>query len=210
MQPKYIFYERKHNMLSEERINANYLMFINKLQKYNCYSEEMMNEMGERIKNASYSLSLDFGGAYRGGLIDITLNVLCKVGYMLNNNCMGATNGFPLLSVNNDMLMRVLLLVNIAKADMFTIQTNEYKRKNGMPYEFVDTRTKLKIGERSLFLCQKYGIKLEEDEFEAFLSLDREDDKGERFNSPLFTMVKATKMFTLVQIHQKYLDDKNN
>ena len=197
-------------MLTEEKLNANYLKFINYLQKYNCYSEDMMKEIGEKIKVAPYSMERDMGGAYDGAMIDVTLNMLCKIGAQINNNAMGANGGekiaHPLLAVNNNMLMRVLLLINIAKAEMFTPNKSEWHRKNlGKMYEFVENKTKLKLGARSLYLCQKYGIKLEEEEFEAFLTIDNPDDSGERFQSPLYTMVKATKMFTLVELRQKQL-----
>lgn len=197
-------------MLTEEKLNANYLKFINYLQKYNCYSEDMMKELGEKIKLAPYSMERDMGGAYDGAMIDVTLNMLCKIGAQINNNAMGANGGdkiaHPLLSVNNNMLMRVLLLINIAKAEMFTPNKSEWHRKNlGRMYEFVENKTKLKLGARSLYLCQKYGIQLEEEEFEAFLTIDNPDDTGERFQSPLYTMVKATKMFTLVELRQKQL-----
>jgi len=197
-------------MLTEEKLNANYLKFINYLQKYNCYSEDMMKELGEKIKMAPYSMERDMGGAYDGAMIDVTLNMLCKIGAQINNNAMGANGGekiaHPLLAVNNNMLMRVLLLINIAKAEMFTPNKSEWHRKNlGRMYEFVENKTKLKLGVRSLYLCQKYGIQLEEEEFEAFLTIDNPDDTGERFQSPLYTMVKATKMFTLVELRQKQL-----
>ena len=197
-------------MLTEEKLNANYLKFINYLQKYNCYSEDMMKELGEKIKLAPYSMERDMGGAYDGAMIDVTLNILCKIGAQINNNAMGANGGdkiaHPLLAVNNNMLMRVLLLINIAKAEMFTPNKSEWHKKNlGRMYEFVENKTKLKLGARSLYLCQKYGIQLEEEEFEAFLTIDNPDDTGERFQSPLYTMVKATKMFTLVELRQKQL-----
>lgn len=199
-------------MLTEERINANYLTFINYLKKYECYSDEMITEIGEKIKNAPYSMQLDWGGAYKGGLIDVTLNILCKIGAQLNRNTLGNNGGekiqHPLLCVNQNMLMRVLLLLNIAKAEMFKENSSEWHKKNlGRMYEWVDNKTKLKLGERSIFLCQKYGIKLEEEEFEAFLTIDNADDAGERFQSPLYTVVKAAKMFTLVELRQKYLAD---
>ncbi len=199
-------------MLTEEKLNANYLKFINYLQKYNCYSEEMMKEIGEKIKLAPYSMERDMGGAYDGAMIDVTLNILCKIGAQINNNAMGANGGekiaHPLLAVNNNMLMRVLLLLNIAKAEMFVPNKNEWHRKNlGKLYEFADFKTKMKLGARSLYLCQKYGIQLEEEEYESFLTIDNADDSGERFQSPLYTMVKAAKMFTLVELRQKQLSE---
>ena len=35
--------------MNPEKININYLKFIEYLQKYNCYSEQMMNDLGEKI-----------------------------------------------------------------------------------------------------------------------------------------------------------------
>lgn len=196
--------------MTEEKINANYLKFVKYLEKYNCYSEQMMNEIGDKIKIAPYSMQLDYGGAEPGALVDVTLNVLCKIGAEINNNALGSNGGdkiaHPTIAVNQNMLMRVLLLLNIAKAEMFVENPSEWHRRNlGKMYEFANNKTKLKLGQRSLFLCQKYGIQLEEEEFEAFLTIDQADDTGERFQSPLYTVVKAAKMFTLVELRQKYL-----
>lgn len=195
--------------LSEERLNANLLLFTEKLQKYNCYSEQMMEDMGELIKNGSYSGAERFGGAYRGALVDVTLNILCKIGFMLNERVLGMNSknmlNFPLLCVNNDMLMRVLLLVNIAKSEIFIPNPNEWKRNNGYPYEFNDDlASNLKIGQRTLMLCNKYGIKLSEEEFEAISVVDNEDEKGIRFRSPLAAIVMSALSLTLVELHQEY------
>ena len=196
--------------MTEEKLNANYLKFINYLQKYDCYSEDMFKEIGEKIKLAPYSMELNVGGAYEGAMIEVTLNTLCKIGAQINNNTLGANGGekiaHPLLAVNQNMLMRVLLLLNIAKAEMFIPNKSEWHRKNlGKMYEFAELKTKLKLGARSLYLCQKYNIKLEEEEYEAFLTIDNPDDSGERFQSPLYTVVKAAKMFTLVELRQQQL-----
>ena len=36
--------------LTEEKINKNYLLWIEQLKKYNCYSEELIEEYGDKIK----------------------------------------------------------------------------------------------------------------------------------------------------------------
>jgi hypothetical protein len=75
-------------------------------------------------------------------------------------------------------------------------------------YDFVDHKTKMKLGQRSIYLCQKYGIKLEEEEFEAFFAIDSNvDETGACYQSPLYTMVKITKMLTEVELRQKYLQN---
>lgn len=198
--------------LSEERLNANFLLFVEKLQKYNCYSEKMIEDLGESIKYGSYSTMERFGGAYRGSLVEITLNVLCRIGYTINEKVFGLnqknTLNFPNLCVNSDMLMRVLLLANIAKAEMFVPNPNEWKRNNGSPYDFnQDIRTNLKLGQRCLYLCNKYGIQLTEDEFEAISMIDDEGETGIRFRSPLASIVMVSLSLTLVEIRQRYQKD---
>ena len=94
---------------------------------------------------------------------------------------------------------------------MFVDETEQWKIKKGIMYKFQDFETSLKLGARTLFLCQKYGIKLEEDEYEAILSIDDAEDNGARFRSPLYTLVKSVKLFTLVELRKKWeANHKNN
>lgn len=201
-------------MLTEEKINANFLKFRNYLEKYDCFSEEMFNEIGEKIKYAPFSREKEYGGAEPGSLIDVTLNKLCKIGAEINTNTLGQ-NGkekflHPMLCVNQRMLMRVLLLCNIGKAEMFVRTEEQWKLNKGINYDFVENKTKMKLGQRSLYLCQKYGIQLEEEEFDAFYSIDKTEEGSEGFNSPLYTIVKAAKAFTLVELRQEYLREVEN
>lgn len=200
--------------ISEERLNANYLSFINYLKKYNCYSEEMMNEMGEKIKTASYSLEEQYGGAYDGSLIDVTLNVLCRIGFMLNENVFGPGSnqngqiGDPIMYVSQISLMRVLLLLNIGKAEMFIEQKEEWAKRKGRLYQFNDNlSTNMKLGARTLFICQKYGITLNEEEYCAITSIDKEDETGARFQTPIYAIVNAAKNLTLIKLRQEYLSN---
>jgi len=198
--------------LTEEHLNTNYLLFIQKLQKYNCYSDKLFEKYGEDIKYASFSTMEKFGGAYRGSLIDITLNVLCKIGYVMNEMVFGFDkNGrikFPLMCVNSEKLMRVLLLMNIAKAEMFIPNPNDWRRNNGTPYDFnQDLATNMKLGQRCVYLCNTYGISLTEDETEAIYMIDNENDEGIRFRSPLAAIAMAAQSLTLVELRQRYLAD---
>lgn len=195
-------------MLTEEKINQNYLTFVKKLETYGCYSEEMMNEIGDKVKYGTYSMQDEYGGCYAGSLVEVTLQTLCRIGYEINENAFGKngkeTFSHPLLAVNTAKLMRVLLLLNLGKAEMFVEETEQWKIKKGIMYKFRDFDTNLKLGARTLFLCQKYGVKLEEDEYEAILSIDDSEDNGARFRNPLYTLVKAVKLFTMVELKQKW------
>jgi hypothetical protein len=64
-------------------------------------------------------------------------------------------------------------------------------------------QTSLKLGERSIFMCQKYGIKLTEEEFDAMKICDKEEDKNNSFTTPLAELVKIANQLTAIEIYQK-------
>lgn len=197
-------------MLTTEKINLNFITFCKKLEKYNCYSEQMINELGEEIKNCSFSLNEDTGSCYQGSMIDIVLNHLCSIAYNVNECVFGINGRFSEMKVNPDMLMRVLLLQHLAKAEMFVPQREQWKIKRGQYYDFnPDLKASLKLGERSLYLCQKYGIEVSEEEFEAIRIIDKlDDDKINSFLTPLCSIVKMANQFVAVEMRQKYLNNK--
>ena len=199
-------------MLSIEKINSNFILWIERLQKYNCYSQRLIDDMGDLIKNASFSLTENSGSAYQGSMIDVVLNNLCRLGYELNENCFGYQNNkikHKHLYVNQNMLMRVLLLQHIAKAEMFVIQNNQWKAKNGYIYDFNgELKTSLKLGERSIFLCMKYGIELNEEEYEAMRIIDKDEDKTNSFTQPLCSIVKIANQLTAIEKYREYINNK--
>ena len=199
-------------MLSIEKINSNFILWIERLQKYNCYSQRLIDDMGDLIKNASFSLTENSGSAYQGSMIDVVLNNLCRLGYELNENCFGYQNNkikHKHLYVNQNMLMRVLLLQHIAKAEMFVIQNNQWKAKNGYIYDFNgELKTSLKLGERSIFLCMKYGIDLNEEEYEAMRIIDKDEDKTNSFTQPMCAIVKIANQLTAIEKYREYINNK--
>lgn len=197
-------------MLTAEKLNLNYITYCNKLKKYNCYSEQLISDLGEQLMNCSFSMNDDTGSAYQGSMIDVVLNHLCSVAYTINDVVFGPNGKFSSMRVNPDMLMRVLLLQHIAKAEMFVSTRDSWKIKKGMLYEFnSDLKTSLKLGERSLFLCQKYGIELQEEEYEAIRILDKtDDDKVLYFISPLCSIVRMANQFVTTEMRQNYNNSK--
>ena len=100
--------------ITEEKINRNYLLWIDYLKKYNCYSDSLIEEYGEKIKMASFAMNETSGGAYQGSLLDIVLCNLCVIASHINENSFGLNdkgrNRHPFLYVNKNSLMKVLLL----------------------------------------------------------------------------------------------------
>ena len=196
--------------MSEEQLNANFIKYITRLKKYNCYSQEMIDDIGDAIKRAPYSLTLESGGAYEGGMVDIVLNRLCRLAYDLNTRGFGPLDisnldspySHPKLMVNTEMLMRVLLLQHIGKAEMFIPQPEAWKLKKGWVYDFnEEIKSNLKLGERSLYLCQKYGIVLNDEEYEAIRIIDREmDEKHLVMSSRLCVFVRMCNLLTTIEM----------
>ena len=71
-------------------------------------------------------------------------------------------------------------------------------------YEFnPNLATALKLGERSVFMCMKYGIKLTEEEYEAMKVCDKEEEKNNSFVTPLAELVKIANQLTAIEIYQR-------
>ena len=84
----------------------------------------------------------------------------------------------------------------------------QWKINKGMLYEFnSELATSLKLGERSIFLCMKYGIKLTEEEYDAMKVCDKDEEKNNSFVTPLAELVKIANQLTAIETYQKY---KNN
>lgn len=192
-------------MISEDKINLNYVRWIEGLKKYNCYSERMIEEIGDKIKDASFALQENSGCAYQGAMLNVVLGNLCKLALRINETF----DKHPFLKVNTNMLMRVLLLQHISKAEMFVYQTNQWKLKNGYIYDFnTDLQTCLKCGERSLYLCMKYGIELTEEEYEAIRIIDKDETNYNPYISPLCQLVKNVNQLVTIELHRMYENNK--
>ena len=195
--------------LSKEKKESNLQRYVSKLQEYNIYSEEMITDLGNKLMDAPFNIREENGGAYFGGLLDIVLNQLCAIGTYINERAFGMNDKgnvlYPYLYVNKDKLIRVLLLQHIGKCELFVPETEDWRIKKGMLFNFNDdSNVRLKLGQYSLFICQKYGIKLTNDEYEALSSIDSEESHYDMYNSPLTTVVKLANISTMVNVRQKW------
>lgn len=195
--------------LTEEKRNLNFVLWTKKLKDYNCYSESLINELGEKLKNASFNMNEANGGCYEGSLIEVILNNLCTLGYHINELAFGLNDkgkrNHPFLNVNTEMIMRVLLLQHISKAEYFITQTENWKKNKGYLFDFNgELETQLKMGERSAFLCMKHGIQLSEIEFEAMTIVDKDDKCFNSHQNQLAVLVKTINQLVAVELQRKY------
>ena len=194
--------------LTEEKINKNYLLWIEQLKKYNCYSEELIEDYGDKIKIASFSLNDISGSAYQGSLLDVVLYNLCAIANHINEKAFGMNNKGKVqhnhLYVNKSNLFKVLLLQHISKSEMFVPVTEQWKINKGIFYEFnPNLMTSMKLGERSLFICSTYGIQFTEEEYAAMKVLDKDEDKTNSFITPLEQLVKISNQLTAIETYQR-------
>lgn len=195
--------------LTEEKRNLNFVLWTKKLKDYNCYSESLINELGEKLKNASFNMNEANGGCYEGSLIEVILNNLCTLGYHINELAFGLNDkgkrNHPFLNVNTEMIMRVLLLQHISKAEYFITHTENWKKNKGYLFDFNgELETQLKMGERSAFLCMKHGIQLSEIEFEAMTIVDKDDKCFNSHQNQLVVLVKTINQLVAVELQRKY------
>ena len=88
---------------------------------------------------------------------------------------------------------------------MFILQTNQWKAKQGYLFDFnPNMNTCLKCGERTIFLCMKYGIELTEEEFEAIRIIDKEDSVANQYITPLCQLVKMANQLVSIELYRKY------
>lgn len=182
-------------MLTEERINQNYQLFISRLSGIGIKMDSLIEEYGDLIKNAPSATNIDSGVAYKGGLLNHVMRVVCRYAVEINKSLPES------LKVENDALIKVCLLHQISKAVMFIPNDDEWQIKNrGIVYKYADLSGALKCGERSLVICNNHGINFNEIESEAMRILDREptDDQARFFSSPLSIIIKqANELATL-------------
>lgn len=196
--------------MTEDQINKNYLTYRQLLERYKCFSPLMFDEIGEKIKRAPYSTSVDRGGCYDGGMIDVTIRILCKIGIDIAEGVFGTNpnTGRPrrkFITAPRESLIRVLLLYNISKSEIFVPKERPY---NGVRYEFSNIDSAhLNTGNRSLYLCSKYGIQLTSDEFYAIQCIG---DPEPNLHSGLATTAYTANILTNIELKELYMSEKNS
>lgn len=174
-------------MLTEEKINLNFVNFINKLKKYGCYTQKMEDDLSfnEALKNGSAFVRDDSGGAYEGSLIEHVTRI-AVIAFNLNNNL------YEEVKAPVDSLIRVCYLHQISRA--YTIIKNDvdWEIKKGKLFKFANNTPALKCGEYSAFLCNKFGVELSEEEYEAMLSIDKVEDDQTKYFSSMVSQILRT------------------
>lgn len=186
-------------MLSDERINTNFSIFVKKLNECDIDCETLLNDFGDKIKMAPGTSNIDAGLAYPGAMVNYVLRHLTPLALKINELFGDG------IKVNDKSLIKVCLLHQIAKGLIFIEETEKWKRDKGNLYTFADLDGALRCGERSALMCLNSGIKLNFEEFEAFRILDRDasDEQAKYFSSPIAVLVRIANEIAMLEIKKK-------
>lgn len=181
---------------------------INNLATYKHYlhnligedvTNDLINLLGgdEEIMNASFGMTEDSNTAYDGALIRMALSI-ANYAKRLNELLPEEKR------VANSSIYKVALLHHIAKAVMYTKNTNDWEVKNrGILYKFNNNDISLRCGERSVLLAMTAGVKFSDDEFEAMRVIDKinEGDNTVRWYGSTLSMLirQANEIITLIE-----------
>jgi hypothetical protein len=183
--------------LTAEQIEQNYNKFRSLCEKLGDRSEaalKFVDEMGERLALCPASSRKDYHLAEPGGLVDHSLRVL--------QNALTYSRGFG-WSLPKDSLIIGCLFHDIGKlgvpsndgnfVDYYIPQDSDWHReKLGEMYKYNKDMMHMKTPQRSVFLCQYYGLHLKTDEYLAILLNDGfvlDENKSYCLKEPLLAHV---------------------
>lgn len=187
-------------MISEEIKEKNLDLFLKYLKKFDVDTSTISIEVKEKIKNATYSNLNEYRTAYDGSLLNIIFNVLTPIAFRINDVLDED------IKINKNSLIKVCLLSQISKCEMFEPNDNEWeKEKRGILYKYRKTNVALKMGMRSIIFSQELGVKFTPEEMEAMIVLDRtnDDEQAKYFSNQLSTVLKVSNELTNLQIRLK-------
>lgn len=183
--------------LTAEQIEQNYNKFrslCEKLGDRSLPAIRLVDELGEKLALCPASSRYDYHLAVPGGLVDHSLRVL--------QNALTYSKSFG-WSLPKDSLIVTSLFHDIGKlglpnpdgtfSDYYLPQDSDWHReKLGEMYKYNKDMTHMKTPQRSVFMCQHYGLHLKTDEYLAILLNDGfvlDENKSYCLKEPLLAHV---------------------
>ena len=183
----------------KEKILKNKQIFLEKNDNYKIFTSELLDFLGEDLMTAPASSMLSLHNAFPGGLVD---HILKTTKYAI-----GLSNLLPAkLSINSTSIVKVCFLHQIGKTFLYKWNDSEWHRKNqGKIYEYNEELVSIKIGERSAFYALKYGVELNEEEYQSIVNYDKSDDdkQSKWYGCTLSTILKQANDLAIIE-------EKNN
>lgn len=172
-------------MLTTVQLERNKTKFLETNQKYGVFTKELEEFLGDEFYLSPFSTNLTMAGSYPGGLLHISIKA-CK--YSIQVNELLPDN----LKQTIPSIVKVVFLSQIGKVFTLIMNSDEWSVKNGKMYDFRNDIVRLRVGERSILYATKYGVQLNDIEFQAILNMDKdnEDRMAKYFSEPLTDIIK--------------------
>lgn len=177
--------------ITPEKIKENYDKFealCSKLGERTAPVQSMLEKIGDRLALCPASARVEHHSCFPGGLVDHSLRVLQNAYNMMKvYNC-----SFPRESVVISCLFHDLGKVGDDETDYYIPQKSDWHRDKGMLYEYNEKLSYMSVPHRSVFLMQKFGVRLSSDEFLAIMLNDGqyvEANKPYAMREPLLSMI---------------------
>lgn len=181
--------------LNLDLIVKNYSDFVEKLKTYvgKEETEQLISNLGgeEIISKASFANLDTTGLAYSGSLI-ATIFELTTYAIKLNNILPESKR------IAIESIVKVGLLHQISKVQLFVPNDNQWEVNNrGMIYKYADLDSALRVGERSILICNNANIKFTPQEFEAMRIIDKtsDDTQAKFYSSTLSVLIESANRF---------------
>lgn len=181
----------KNYEISPEKIAENFEKFESLCKRLGDRSEnvlKMVEHLGERLALCPASARVEHHSCFPGGLVDHSLRVLTTAGKLAK------THGceFPLESLIISCLFHDLGKVGDENEDYYVVQKSDWHRDKGMLYEYNEKISYMSVPHRSVYLMQRFDIKLSQEEYLAILLNDGqyvEANKPYAMREPLLSMI---------------------
>ena len=186
--------------MTEELKQKNLDIFDKKLRQLGLDTNALFSKYTDRLLNATFTNSNEFGNAYDGSLVEIVLKVLTPYAVRLNELLPEEQR------VDKSTLVKVCLLHQIAKAVRIVPNDNQWEiEKRGLLYKYDDSLPSIRTGLHSVSMCLECGIPLTAEEIEAMTVNDRDltDDQARWHSSVMATLVRQANELTYIQINKK-------
>jgi len=182
-------------MLTKEKVLNNATKFNETGIKHGVINDELLKLLGDGFIGAPCTSKKELYGAYEGGLIEHIINTT-KHAISVNASLPEAKQ------VDNASIIRVSLLHQIGKCNMFIEQTNDWRKNNlGENYTWNNTALSMSVSERSVYYALKSGVDLTEDEVFAIYNYNSEfaqrpmTSKGEKLGA----LLRIANMIAMVE-----------
>ena len=182
-------------MLTQDKILKNAKKFHDTAVKYEIINDTLSDLLGKEFISAPCTSSTKFYNAYEGGLIQHILNTT-KYAVSINNLLPEPKR------VDVASLIKVCLIHQIGKSNMFIPQTSKWHRDNkGEMYTWNEDNLSMSVAERSIYYALKSNIDLSEDEVFAIYNYNSDFAHKPMLNEgeKLAALLKISNMTAIIE-----------